>query len=240
MGRRMTHRVRDDSDLLAAKLHRQTGTAPGKTTRTAQLRPAAAAARPAPGPARTPSAAASLTTAQVHGLVDAAVRPHARGPVVQGKFGGAARGADPGGGDSRRDLPAPVRARMGQSLGHDLAGVRVFEGPEASRAGAQAFARGDEIHFAPGQYDPGSRSGLELIGHELAHVTQQAQGRVGATTMLGKGLAVNDDPGLEREADLRGAAAAAHALEAAPAPAAPAALAPLAAAAPVVQGKFLD
>ena len=68
-------------------------------------------------------------------------------------------------------------------------------------AGAQAFTRGSEIHFAPGSYQPGSQAGQELLGHELAHVVQQRQGRVSATTALGKGMAMNDDASLEREAD---------------------------------------
>jgi hypothetical protein len=56
-------------------------------------------------------------------------------------------------------------------------------------------------------YDPGSQAGRELIGHEVAHVVQQAEGRATAPTQ-GKGGALQDDPGLEREADEQGARAA--------------------------------
>ena len=42
--------------------------------------------------------------------------------------------------------------------------------------------------------------------HEAWHVVQQKQGRVKATTQL-KGEAINDDPGLEHEADVMGARA---------------------------------
>ncbi|MBN2817614.1 MAG: DUF4157 domain-containing protein, partial [Bacteroidales bacterium] len=60
---------------------------------------------------------------------------------------------------------------------------------------------------APGQYNPGSQKGQELIGHELTHVVQQREGRV-APTKQGKGLPVNDNPALEKEADEMGAKAA--------------------------------
>lgn len=46
-----------------------------------------------------------------------------------------------------------------------------------------------------------------MLGHELAHVKQQQEGRVQANTQIGN-MAVNDDPSLENEADKAGAAAA--------------------------------
>ncbi|MBK9034966.1 MAG: DUF4157 domain-containing protein [Myxococcales bacterium] len=57
--------------------------------------------------------------------------------------------------------------------------------------------------MAPGQYDPESQAGRELIGHELAHVVQQRQGRVAVTSQV-RGIAINDAPGLEQEADALG------------------------------------
>lgn len=56
--------------------------------------------------------------------------------------------------------------------------------------------------------DPESTSGQELLGHELTHVQQQRQGKV-KPTMQTKGIAVNDDASLEREADIKGSKAAA-------------------------------
>ncbi len=117
---------------------------------------------------------------------------------------GAAAAPAKGGG---QPLPPHVRAKMESSLGADFSAVRIHEGPEAEAAGALAYTRGTDIYFAPGQYDPESERGQELLGHELAHVVQQAQGRVQATKQA-KGLAVNDDAGLEREADELGAQAA--------------------------------
>jgi hypothetical protein len=96
---------------------------------------------------------------------------------------------------------------MEHSFGADFSGVRVHQGPEAQAMGAQAYTQGLSIHFASGQYDPDSQRGQELLGHELAHVVQQAQGQVRATTQA-KGRPVNDDAALEQEADEQGQRAA--------------------------------
>lgn len=122
------------------------------------------------------------------------------GPDAEGS------GATPAPGGGSR-LSAAVQAKMEQSFGADLSAVRIHEGPDARAMGALAYAQGTHIHFAPGQYDPGSQRGQELLGHELAHVVQQAQGRVPATAQA-KGMNINDDSSLEREADEMGARAA--------------------------------
>jgi len=89
----------------------------------------------------------------------------------------------------------------------DFSSVRVHQGTQAEAMGAIAYTQGQDVHFAPGHYRPHSLSGQELLGHELAHVVQQAQGRVRATRQM-KGLGLNDDDRLEREADAMGRAAA--------------------------------
>lgn len=112
-------------------------------------------------------------------------------------------------------LPAPVQRKMEGALGQDFSGVRVHQGPEAESIGADAYTRGEHIHFRPGLYSPGSPSGQRLLGHELTHVVQQRAGRV--PVPAGGGVPVNADPGLEGEADRLGArAAAAPAPQAAP------------------------
>lgn len=104
-------------------------------------------------------------------------------------------------------LPDPVQAKMEQSMGADFSGVQMFKDSEkASSVGANAFAQGNEVHFAPGQFKT-DQAGQELIGHELAHVVQQREGRVSANTSVG-GKPVNDDKGLEQEADDKGRLAA--------------------------------
>ncbi len=88
--------------------------------------------------------------------------------------------------------------------GHDFSSVKIHaDSAEAPKVGAKAFTRGKDIHFAPGQYNPESSKGLELLGHELTHVVQQDQGRVKPTGNV-NGQPLNDDKSLEGEADSLG------------------------------------
>jgi hypothetical protein len=106
-----------------------------------------------------------------------------------------------------KPMPAKVQAKMEYAFGVDFSAVRIHEGSEAQSLGALAYTQGSNIHFTPGHYDPDSQHGQELLGHELAHVMQQSQGRVWTTTRA-MGWDVNEDAGLEREADELGARAA--------------------------------
>jgi len=135
----------------------------------------------------------------------------------------------PGGGNA---LPPEVRAKMEGAFGHDFSDVRVHTGGAAASVGALAYTQGSDIHFQPGQYNPGTLSGQETIGHELAHVVQQRAGAV--ATPQGLGAPVNADPSLEAEADALGRQAA-HA-DGAMAAAAPASFAPSAGVEGPVQG----
>ncbi len=75
-------------------------------------------------------------------------------------------------------LPKPMRAEMEKEFAADFSDVKIYEGHAATLRGAKSFADGNTVHFAPGQFDPFSSSGKELIGHELAHVVQQRSGGV--------------------------------------------------------------
>jgi len=101
-----------------------------------------------------------------------------------------------------RPLDARIRDRMERFFGADFSTVRVHEGPAASAIGALAFTVGEALYFAPGLYDPATRQGVELLGHELTHVVQQRDGRV--RNPYGGGVAIVQDPGLEAEADEMG------------------------------------
>lgn len=105
-------------------------------------------------------------------------------------------------------LPDAVRTQMEDFFSADFSDVRVHIGPAAPSIGALAFAVGSQIHFAQGQYNPGTPQGRALIGHELTHVVQQRQGRV--RSPFGGGMTVVQDPVLEAEADRMGARAALH------------------------------
>jgi outer membrane protein OmpA-like peptidoglycan-associated protein len=77
-------------------------------------------------------------------------------------------------------LAQGVRDKMEAGFGHDFSAVRVHTDRESAAQardlGAQAFTVGNDVHFAAGRYQPQSEQGRELLGHELAHVAQQAQG----------------------------------------------------------------
>jgi len=105
-----------------------------------------------------------------------------------------------------RPLEPGVRQRMEASFGEPLGDVRIHQGGAAAAIGATAFTHGNQIHFAPGSYDPHGAKGRALLGHELTHVIQQRAGRVAVPQ--GKALPINDDAGLEREADVLGEKAA--------------------------------
>jgi hypothetical protein len=73
-----------------------------------------------------------------------------------------------------RSLPVEVRRPMEARLGHDFSRVRIFAGSTAAeQLGADAFTRGEDVHFARGLYDVASPGGQTLLAHELAHVVQQ-------------------------------------------------------------------
>jgi hypothetical protein len=64
---------------------------------------------------------------------------------------------------------------------------------------AHAYAQGSDIHVGPGQE--------KHLPHEAWHVVQQAQGRVQPTRQMKGKVNINDDTGLEKEADVMGAKA---------------------------------
>ncbi|MGB8955748.1 MAG: DUF4157 domain-containing protein [Tumebacillaceae bacterium] len=119
---------------------------------------------------------------------------------VQRKSGGANK------------MPEHVQSKMETAFHTDFSDVNIHVGSQATDVGALAYAQGNDIHFAQGKFDPESRSGQELLGHELAHVVQQRAGRVQPTTEA-NGLPINDDPKLEQEADNLGRQAASLKLE---------------------------
>ncbi len=81
-------------------------------------------------------------------------------------------------------LAAPLRGQMEQRLGLDLGNVRVHTSPAAGAAAtalnARAFTLGQDVFFAPGQFDPGTTAGRRLIAHETAHTIQQRGGSTAA------------------------------------------------------------
>ena len=105
---------------------------------------------------------------------------------------------DAGGGSG---LPDQLRGGIEALSGVDMSGVQVhYNSAEPTKVGAHAYAQGSAIHLGPGQE--------KHLPHEAWHVVQQAQGRVKPTRQLkATGVQINDDAGLEKEADEMGAKA---------------------------------
>ncbi|MCY6490791.1 eCIS core domain-containing protein [Leptolyngbya sp. GGD] len=86
--------------------------------------------------------------------------------------------------DSARDrgqsLDAGLQRSMGQAMGADFSRVRIHADARADQMNrsiqAKAFTTGQDVFFRQGMYEPGTRSGQELIAHELTHVVQQNSG----------------------------------------------------------------
>jgi hypothetical protein len=97
-------------------------------------------------------------------------------------------------------LPDQLKAGVESLSGVSLDNVKVhYNSGKPAQLNALAYAQGTDIHVAPGQE--------KHLPHETWHVVQQHSGRVKPTTQA-KGVAINDDSGLEHEADVMGAKAA--------------------------------
>jgi hypothetical protein len=131
-------------------------------------------------------------------------------------------------------LPAPLKAGVEALSGVGMEDVKVHHGSaQPARLQAHAFTQGTDIHLAPGQEGH--------LPHEAWHVVQQAQGRVRPTMQMKGGVAINEDAGLEREADVMGSRAAALGrAQDRGAPAVPPRPAPRAAGAPVQRYKVRE
>lgn len=97
-------------------------------------------------------------------------------------------------------LPDNLKSGIESLSGMNMDHVKVhYNSSQPAQLHAHAYAQGSEIHVAPGQE--------QHLPHEAWHVVQQAQGRVRPTMQMKLGVPVNDDVGLEAEADAMGAKA---------------------------------
>ncbi|OUC14347.1 MAG: hypothetical protein B0A82_12740 [Alkalinema sp. CACIAM 70d] len=78
-------------------------------------------------------------------------------------------------------LEHDLQRSMEQAMGADFSRVRIHTDAQSDGLNrsiqAQAFTTGQDVFFRGGVYQPGSRSGQEVIAHELTHVMQQNQQR---------------------------------------------------------------
>lgn len=93
-------------------------------------------------------------------------------------------------------LPDNLKAGVEDLSGFSMDDVKVhYNSSQPATVQALAYTQGTDIHVAPGQE--------QHLPHEAWHVTQQMAGRVEPTMEIG-GMPVNDNAGLEHEADVMG------------------------------------
>lgn len=101
---------------------------------------------------------------------------------------------------NRTGLPDGLKSGIENLSGYSMDDVKVhYNSDQPAQLQAHAYAQGTDIHLASGQE--------KHLPHEAWHVVQQKQGRVAATLQMQGGIQVNDNAGLEREADMMGSRA---------------------------------
>lgn len=94
-------------------------------------------------------------------------------------------------------LPDKLKSGVESLSGYSMDDVKVhYNSQKPTQLNAHAYAQGTDIHVAPGQE--------KHLPHEAWHVVQQKQGRVKPTMQMKGNVNINDNRGLEREADVMG------------------------------------
>ncbi len=103
--------------------------------------------------------------------------------------------------ENKTGIPDKLKSGIENLSGLSMDNARVhYNSAKPARLQAQAFAQGTEIHIVPGQE--------KHLPHEAWHVVQQKQGRMHPTVQMNANSPINDDKGLEKEADRMGTKAA--------------------------------
>ena len=104
--------------------------------------------------------------------------------------------------ENRTGLPDNLKSGLESLSGMDMSDVKVhYNSSKPEQMQAHAYTQGTDIHISSGQE--------RHLPHEAWHVAQQKQGRVKPTMQM-NGTAINDDPGLEKEADRMSVKALSH------------------------------
>jgi hypothetical protein len=128
------------------------------------------------------SNAESSAVAQMQAIADASPSP-----IIQQK-------------ENNTGMPDNLKSGIENLSGYAMDDVNVhYNSDKPAGLQAHAYAQGSDIHIAPGQE--------KHLPHEAWHVVQQKQGRVQPTMQMKGKVAINDDNGLESEADVMGAKA---------------------------------
>jgi hypothetical protein len=148
----------------------------------------------APGGQASQLAAMAMGSARNNALAQRMAMIHASPLLV------AQREQQPEAKPNKTGLPDNLKAGVENLSGMSMDHVKVhYNSSQPSQLNALAYAQGSDIHVAPGQE--------QHLPHEAWHVVQQAQGRVQPTRQMKEGTPINDDKGLESEADVMGAKA---------------------------------
>lgn len=104
---------------------------------------------------------------------------------------------------NRTGLPDNLKSGIENLSGYAIDDVSVhYNSAKPAQVQALAYTQGTDIHVGPGAE--------KHLPHEAWHVVQQKQGRVTPRVKLNDDLSLNDDAGLENEADRMGTKALNH------------------------------
>lgn len=93
-----------------------------------------------------------------------------------------------------RTAPEDLKTRFEDMSGYSFDDVSIhYHSDKPAQMEAAAYTMGNEVYLGAGQE--------KYLGHELGHVLQQKRKRI-PPLLRYKGVAVNNDPALEREADM--------------------------------------
>ena len=94
-----------------------------------------------------------------------------------------------------KGLPQNLKSGIENLSGMSMEAVKVhYNSTKPAQLNAMSYAEGTNIHIAPGQE--------KHLPHEAWHVVQQKQGRVQPTAQISSIQIIDDETGLEKEADV--------------------------------------
>lgn len=94
-------------------------------------------------------------------------------------------------GPEGRPIPGKVADDLGPRMGADLSDLRIHDDARSDllcrSVGARAFAYGNEMHFARGEFAPSTSAGSALLAHESAHALGQTGAHAGESVQMAPG-----------------------------------------------------
>ena len=117
--------------------------------------------------------------------------PERSAPPVQEETPSRSELLHQSGAGAPQPISPQLREKFEPGFGADFSNIRISRGHIPEELGVQAVAQGTDILLD-------ESAGMDVLGHELAHVVQQAQGRVAG------GYPVVENAALEHEADVMG------------------------------------